>query len=263
MKRRFNRFELKYVIGINRANRIQDDLALRTQLDSHGRDGTYRLLSLYYDSPSRECFWAKVEGLKFRRKLRLRIYVPDDITSVSTGIVEIKQRINRTVQKRRLALALDDAEALCEGRLPSSNLDPVDRQVASEVAYLVRGMHFEPSAITAYRRQAFVGSQYDPGFARDLRHRCSLPHTCVEGESGRSKRADPSPRRLHHGGEGRRAHTGLDDFTAEPSWLQHAAREQVLLCACERHGASPPNGSVARGAIGDDDVQRYSVNREG
>jgi len=175
MKRRFNRFELKYVISVEHARRIMDDLADRAGVDPHGTDGTYRLLSLYYDSPSRECFWAKVEGLKFRRKLRLRIYVPEDITSVKTGIVEIKQRINRTVQKRRLALPLADAEALCDGEFPSCDLDAFDTQVASEVGYLVKAMHFAPACITAYRRRAFVGGEYDPGlrvtFDTDVRYR--------------------------------------------------------------------------------------------
>jgi len=120
-------------------------------------------------------FWAKIEGIKFRRKLRIRIYVGDDIETCTHGMVEIKQRINRTVQKRRVKLPLGEAEQLCEGKLERNGLDEMDRQVVSEVEYMVRAMHLGPTCITAYRRQAFVGGRYDAGlritFDTDVRYR--------------------------------------------------------------------------------------------
>ena len=78
-------------------------------------------------------------------------------------MVEIKQRINRTVQKRRLELPLAQAEQLCAGSLDMSDLDELDQQVASEVQYLVHAMHLRPTCITSYLRRAFVGNRYDSG----------------------------------------------------------------------------------------------------
>jgi len=163
MIRRFNRYELKYIVTVKEAERIISDLETLTQPDRHGGHEGYRVVSLYYDSPDLDFFWAKIEGIKFRRKLRVRIYPEDDIEAVTEGMVEIKQRINRTVQKRRLKLALEDAERLCAGSLDRNDLDPRDRQVASEVQYMVRAMHLGPTCITAYRRRAFVGGLYDAG----------------------------------------------------------------------------------------------------
>jgi SPX domain protein involved in polyphosphate accumulation len=161
--RRFNRYELKYIVPLAKVDAIAEDLASLTEPDSYGGAAGYRVLSLYYDSPTYDFFWAKIEGIKFRRKLRLRIYPGDDVEAVTEGMVEIKQRINRTVQKRRVKLPLEQAELLCAGALERDDLDAMDQQVASEVQYMVRAMHLHPTAITAYRRRAFVGGLYDAG----------------------------------------------------------------------------------------------------
>ena len=164
--RRFNRYELKYIIPVRKRDQIIADLSDHAERDPNSGHEGYRLVSLYYDSPGLDFFWAKVDGLKYRRKLRLRLYLGDDAALPTTAMVEIKQRTNRTVQKRRLALPLDMAEALCEGRIgvdTLANLDELDREVASEVAYLVDAMQLRPSAITSYRRIAFVGNRYEAG----------------------------------------------------------------------------------------------------
>ena len=164
MIRRFNRYELKYVIHATKYRALVRDLKNFMVPDKHGdEDGFYRVLSLYYDSPGYDCYRSKIEGLKFRRKLRLRIYPGDDIRKVKTGFAEIKQRTNRTVQKKRLILPLEQAEALCTGNFDPFDLDEVDLVAASEILYMVRAMNLMPTAITSYRRQAFMGSRFEPG----------------------------------------------------------------------------------------------------
>jgi len=163
--RRFNRYELKYVIHASRVPLLVEDLRHFMEPDAYGDgDGFYRVTSLYYDSPDLAMYRSKVDGLKFRRKLRIRIYPGDDITRVTHGFVEIKQRYNRTVQKRRLRLPLADAEALCAGEFDVELLeDGLDRIAASEVLYMVRAMHLRPRCVVSYRRRALVGSRYESG----------------------------------------------------------------------------------------------------
>jgi len=161
--RRFNRFELKYILPVSRCAKIMDELRHQIPPDSHGGEWGYPIVSLYYDSPQLECFWAKIEGIRFRRKVRLRIYPGEDITKVTHGSIEIKQRINKTVQKRRLELPLDQAERLCAGQLSLEGLDEMDTQVANEVTYLSRSLDLQPSAITAYWRRAFEGQEENAG----------------------------------------------------------------------------------------------------
>jgi hypothetical protein len=178
MVRRFNRYELKYVIPVQRSAAIMKDLEGFVVPDPHGGVEGYRLVSLYYDSPGLDFFWAKIDGLRFRRKLRIRIYPAREIECTPRAMVEIKQRTNRTVQKRRIELPLEAAEGLAGGLVglrDLGSLDELDQEVASEVLYLVSAMHLAPSAITAYRRVAYVGSRYESGlritFDLDLRGR--------------------------------------------------------------------------------------------
>jgi hypothetical protein len=175
--RRFNRYELKYVVHIRKVAALMKDLREMTVPDAHSGPEGYRITSLYYDSPNLDFYWAKLDGLKFRRKLRLRIYPGQALIpgSIKDGHVEIKQRINRTVQKRRLVLPLAEAEQLCAGSIERTDLDELDQQVASEVQYLVHAMHLRPTAVISYRRFAFEGGRYDTGlritFDVDLRAR--------------------------------------------------------------------------------------------
>jgi SPX domain protein involved in polyphosphate accumulation len=162
--RRINRFELKYVIDAFQARAFLADLAPFVRADPYAdATGCYRVVSLYYDSPQYHFYRAKIEGLKFRRKLRLRIYPPRDGGAVSTGMVEIKQRINQTVQKRRIALDLEAGKVLCAGDSAPADLDPTDEATASEVRAMVTGMQLGPVCVISYLRRPFVGGAYDPG----------------------------------------------------------------------------------------------------
>ena len=163
MIHRFNRYEFKYIVRIDEVHRIIADLESMTKPDEHSGSRGYRVVNLYYDSPGLDFYWDKLDGIRNRRKLRLRIYPGDDIEAVNHGMVEIKQRIDRTVMKRRLKLPLDEAEQLCAGYMEWNDLDELDRQVASEVQYIVQAMHLRPTCATAYRRLAYVGGLYDAG----------------------------------------------------------------------------------------------------
>lgn len=164
MIRRFNRFELKYVLHVSRRDALIDELGDSLHRDAHALgDGTYKVTSLYYDSPSLACFWAKLEGIKYRRKVRVRIYDTFADLADSVAMVEIKQRINRTVQKRRLVTTLDAAYALCDQGDRTTWDDTRDAAVAAEVEFLRRSLHLRPTCVITYQRRALVGGAYDPG----------------------------------------------------------------------------------------------------
>ncbi|PIQ28317.1 vacuolar transporter [bacterium (Candidatus Blackallbacteria) CG17_big_fil_post_rev_8_21_14_2_50_48_46] len=163
MIRRFNRFELKYLITSAQAERLKQALIGHVEADSFSGSRGYPVLSLYYDSPNHDFFWDKIEGLKFRRKLRIRAYPQADQSGVTQAMVEIKQRINKTVQKRRLKLPLEKAYELCSGKLEGVELDPLDAAVVSEVKYLVNAKNLRPSCLISYHRQAYQGNQWNSG----------------------------------------------------------------------------------------------------
>ncbi|MBI3178622.1 MAG: polyphosphate polymerase domain-containing protein [Deltaproteobacteria bacterium] len=168
MIRRFNRYELKYIITSSDRDRLLPTIEAYMQPDREGGPaGTYRVTSLYYDSADFACYRSKLDGINYRRKLRIRRY---GALETAPGVdplamVEIKQRINRTTQKRRLATSLSKAYELCEGISIPEDLraNPLDRAVAEEVLFLAGALQLRPTVVIAYRRQAFAGSAFEPG----------------------------------------------------------------------------------------------------
>lgn len=151
---------------------LRERLQQRMQADSHqSGKGASLVSSLYYDSRDLRCYWEKIEGLRFRRKLRIRAYGdPDTITDDSTVFVEIKQRVNRVTQKRRIALSYADARILCDERL-NPNQSDARPEFVDEVLTFAKTVDLQPTAITSYHREAFVGVDADIGVRITMDHR--------------------------------------------------------------------------------------------
>lgn len=162
--RSFNRYELKYVIHTSRLDGVVADIASQMTPDPHGdAGGAYTISSLYYDSAELHMLHSKLVGTKYRRKLRVRIYGDASTEPSRLAAVEIKQRLNRTTQKRRVVVPLGEALRICEARSAWTWDDPRDRAVADEIRHLVLALALRPACTIAYRRRAFVGSRLDPG----------------------------------------------------------------------------------------------------
>ena len=162
--RKFNRFELKYIIDAPLRDALCDELARNMRTDQYGDgDGEYRVTSLYYDSPDDACFRSKVAGIKYRRKVRVRTYGAHVDDPAALVHLEIKQRIDRTVRKRRIRVPLEDADALATGQGGVHLEDPADRAVAAEVELLAQTLQLRPACVISYQRRAWVGSEYEAG----------------------------------------------------------------------------------------------------
>jgi SPX domain protein involved in polyphosphate accumulation len=179
--RKFDRFELKYLVPIRAAEEFKRSLRAYLVPDDHGDSlGSYYLSSLYYDGPDFCFYWEKVDGIKFRRKLRIRYYEsPEPLTADTPVFVEIKQRLNRVTQKRRVLLPYREALRLCnERQMPDKNSfghASQDAAVLDEIASMLWQYNLHPASIVSYARQALVGTDYDIGlrvtFDTDLSYR--------------------------------------------------------------------------------------------
>lgn len=56
----FNRFELKYLVPVEEAAEIRDELAERMDRDLNSPVGGYGVWSLYYDTPQLRFYWEKI-----------------------------------------------------------------------------------------------------------------------------------------------------------------------------------------------------------
>jgi hypothetical protein len=161
---KFNRFELKYVISLQQAEQFKAALQAYVVPDEHGHNnGRYTLASLYYDSPDLRCYRENDDGLKFRRKLRIRRYETGEVfTDESPVFLEIKQRYDRVTQKRRTVLPYHEALRLCNDRqIPDHG--PGDRALIEEIYAFLWQYNLRSVSLVRYDRQAFVGTEYDMG----------------------------------------------------------------------------------------------------
>ena len=152
------RHELKHQIS------LQEDLVLAGRLrrlfrhDAHaGADGTYRITSLYFDTPYDAALQEKLDGVDRREKFRLRYYGgdPDWLK------LEKKYKINGLCGKRSARLSRAEAEALLSGEhgfLLESG-DPLLLEFYSKL----RGNGLAPRTVVCYDREAFA---YAPGNVR-------------------------------------------------------------------------------------------------
>jgi SPX domain protein involved in polyphosphate accumulation len=132
--------------------------------DEHGhRNGRYSLSSLYYDSPDLRCYRENADGLKFRRKLRIRRYETGEVFADESPVfLEIKQRYDRVTQKRRTFLPYHVALQLCnDHQIPDHR--PEDKALIEEAYAFLWQYNLRPASIVRYDRQAFVGTEYDRG----------------------------------------------------------------------------------------------------
>ncbi|OKI20398.1 vacuolar transporter [Nocardiopsis sp. TSRI0078] len=167
----FNRYELKYLVPVSQVADVRAELTARMRTDHNaGADG-YGVWSLYYDTQRLRFYHEKIEGLRFRRKLRVRRYgetgPADEDTPVS---VEIKQRVNRVTQKRRVMLPYRLARDLCDRRVRVEH-PGADQAFVDEVLDLIHRLDLRPTAMTGYRREPYVGVDSDLGLRVTLDHR--------------------------------------------------------------------------------------------
>lgn len=169
---RFNRYEIKYLVAVHALPALREELAQRMARDEL-QSVPGRLTSLYYDTESLRFYWEKIDGLRFRRKLRVRAYgPPEGIDDASTVFVEIKQRVDRVTQKRRVALPYAAARVLCDERRDPGVVGSAEPFVA-EVLSLVHALDLRPMAITTYFRDGYVGRDADLGLRVTVDQRVS------------------------------------------------------------------------------------------
>lgn len=126
--------------------------------DPHaGPDGSYRITSLYFDTPYDAALLEKLDGVNRREKFRLRYYGAD----VSSMRLEKKFKINGLCGKRSAPLSPEQAALLIKGEyrflLHSGN------SLLTEFYSKLQGECLRPRAVVIYDREAFA---YEPGNVR-------------------------------------------------------------------------------------------------
>lgn len=161
------RSERKYLISFPDAARLKTWLTAFLCSDEHGEQGTYRVKSLYYDTPDGRDFREKLDGLEKRQKLRLRIY--DENQPVAK--LELKSKNGDLQHKTSLEVSRTDAEILAKGvYTPLFSYGGEDAMKF----YTILSLHrYRPAVVIEYDRTAFSYREFDVRLTFDSHIRSS------------------------------------------------------------------------------------------
>jgi SPX domain protein involved in polyphosphate accumulation len=156
--RRGLRYELKYLLRREQHDALAAELRKAMDVDAYGdARGVYPITSLYYDSPDYKAYWDKLDGHRNRRKVRVRVYGNATVTPDQSCFLEVKQRIDKLMRKRRIVLPYEQAIAFDDFETLSAAHTGADRALLSEVYFLYRTLQLRPACVVTYDRMAFEG----------------------------------------------------------------------------------------------------------
>jgi hypothetical protein len=151
----WQRTEKKYLFSAAAAHRLRYRVAAVLGEDPHNGPDGYCVRSLYFDTISDADFFDKIDGLEQRRKIRLRIYPPDD----NFIRLEVKEKCGAYQRKRSLSVSAPEARALIARDF--SVLQRLDHPLALELFGIMSTEVYRPRCIVEYKRQAFLAPAGD------------------------------------------------------------------------------------------------------
>lgn len=163
------REEKKFLISIEEFMKKSHNLQQLLMQDEHNGVHGYLIRSLYFDTPFDDDYFEKVSGIECRRKIRLRIYDPEN----NFAMLEMKQKQGALQQKRSLKISREEAQRMIDGNY--SFLLSYKEPFAAEVYGLMQRKCYRPKTIVEYHRKAFI--------AKENRIRITFDNQIVSTES--------------------------------------------------------------------------------
>ena len=152
------RHEIKHFITQADAVAIQHSLRAVASMDSHaGKDGTYRIRSLYFDDLRNTALWEKLDGVNERKKYRIRYYNED----LGFIMLECKMKRDNVGCKLQERLTREEVSRIMKGDTAWMAASGRPLLVALYVDMKARGLR--PKCVVEYMRMPFV---YGPGNVR-------------------------------------------------------------------------------------------------
>ncbi|MBC8569560.1 polyphosphate polymerase domain-containing protein [Zongyangia hominis] len=166
------RQEKKYMITLEEFLQSDHYFSQVLHADPHGGARGYPVRSLYFDSLEDNDFFEKLSGVENRRKIRLRIYDPND----SFAMLEMKQKQGKYQKKRSLRISREDAVSLTQGRYGCllGYTDPF----AAECYGLMEMRCYRPRTIIQYFRKAFIAKENNIRITFD--HKIEATESCLD-----------------------------------------------------------------------------------
>jgi len=159
-----SRYEFKYQITYEMIPQIGEYIAPFTTVDPHLVDAAnnkYTVRSIYFDTPTLDFYYEKMDGLKIRKKLRIRTY--NEMNDFA--FLEIKRKFVNCISKERSKLPFIVIERLINAPEKSVIEYPMDdynaRLVSGKFMYNLLKKGLLPIILVVYEREAYIGLQDD------------------------------------------------------------------------------------------------------
>ncbi len=160
------RYEYKYIIHNSKMDRLRDMFLPFVNLDKFAEAGAkpqYTVRSIYFDTPRFDFYFEKIEGIKNRKKVRLRGYNEGD--SESTVFLEIKRKYDIPIIKYRAPVSFGDALEMfgtkrINGQIITDRVFPKGKENSKRFFYQVLSKNLRPVVLVIYEREAYL-SKFD------------------------------------------------------------------------------------------------------
>lgn len=162
----FARYEFKYLLGTALCEQIESEVSHFMRYDGfvHPEFGNrYPVKSLYFDNAVASNYYEKIDGVKTRRKFRIRTYT-DDPKEESPVFLEVKGRHIERTYKSRVRIGRDQVELFtknldCSFLLSTfPGVDLIESFIYDSIRKTVR-----PAVLVDYMRRPYT-SDYDRNF---------------------------------------------------------------------------------------------------
>lgn len=160
------RYEYKYFVHISKMETLRNMILPFVKLDKFSKimkDNHYTVRSVYFDTPEYDYYFEKIEGIKHRKKFRIRAY--NDKTPESLVFFEIKRKYEIPIFKNRAVTTYDNVCNLFNnGRIndyiKNSDRFPDAVDNVRRFFYHFYNSKLRPVILVIYEREAYLG-QYD------------------------------------------------------------------------------------------------------
>lgn len=162
------KLEFKYLVPAALLTELRNNLLPYVDNDQYSNEtpaNEYSVRSIYFDTNAFSCYYEKIEGLKVRRKYRIRGY--NNQSDNSIVFIEIKKKNNNHISKDRAMIRYKNISEFMDSReiekyLLNSNGDfSKFLKAGKKFLYYYNLLHLRPTVTLVYDREAYH-SKFDP-----------------------------------------------------------------------------------------------------
>jgi hypothetical protein len=160
------RYEFKYIVKNSDIDRLRQMILPFLTVDRFAEidnRNQYTVRSIYFDTPRFDFYYEKIEGIKNRKKIRLRGYDKEEGSNIV--FFEIKRKYDIPIVKYRAPVKFEDALDMfnsrnINGQVVSDEFFPKGNENSKRFFYQIFSKNLRPVVLIVYEREAYL-SKFD------------------------------------------------------------------------------------------------------